>query len=70
MENLKFGNDTNKSKLRARGFYEQIILRECLLQFGPKSFFFPFAIQKRELKVSRNKILRIVLWFCENWSLA
>jgi len=41
-----FGNDTNKSKLPARGNQEQIKFRECLLPFSLETFVFLSAIQK------------------------
>ena len=40
-----------------------------MLSFGVKSLVFQFVIQKYKNEGYRNKILPVVLYGCENWSL-
>ena len=40
-----------------------------MLSFAAESFVFQFAIQKYKIKIYITKILLIVLYGCENWSL-
>jgi hypothetical protein len=43
---------------------------ECLLSFGAESFVLQFAIQKFKIKIYRTIVFPVVLYGCENWSLA
>ena len=40
-----------------------------MLSFVAESFVFQFALQKYNIKVKRNVILSLVLYWCEIWSL-
>ena len=39
-----------------------------MLLFGAESFIFQFAIKNLKIKISRTKILPVVLYGCETWS--
>jgi len=44
--------------------YDQTVVRECVIPFGPKSFVFQFVIQNLKIKIYRT----IVFSYCFLWT--
>ena len=60
---------SNKSKLHPLQNEEHTEFSECLPSFGPESFVFCLVSTNIQIEVQRNRILPVVLYRCETWSL-